>query len=139
MVTTSCAKRPCAAIEAAATNPAIATAIRSTATMEASAAAVKTAASTAMETAAAAAVRTASASAVTAASVLSECWICCECEADKSSKCDERSAKTECAHNLYLSLELGSALSRESVVEMAALYFMRFYCQARGCADSKSN
>jgi hypothetical protein len=114
--------------------------------METSAAAVKTSACTAMETAAtstmetaaAAAVRTASASAVTAASMLSECGICCECKADESSKCDERCAKTECAHNQYLPLEPGSALSRESVVEMATLYFMRFYCQARGCADSKS-
>jgi hypothetical protein len=81
--------------------------------MEASAAAVKTAASTAMETAAAAAVRTASAAAVTAASVLSECGICCECKTDESSKRDERSAKTECGHSLYLPLESGSALSRE--------------------------
>ncbi len=113
LVATSSAKRPRAAIEAAATNPAIAAAIRSAATMEASTAAVKTAASTAMETAAAAAVRTASAAAVTAASVLSECRICCECKTDESSKCDERSAKTECAHNLYLPLEPGSALSRE--------------------------
>jgi hypothetical protein len=98
---------------------------------------MKTAATSTMETAASA-VRTASASAVTATSVLSECGICCECKADESSKCDERSAKTECAHNLYLPLELGSALSRESAVEMAVLSFMRFLCQARGCADSES-
>jgi hypothetical protein len=65
-----------------------------------------------METAAAA-VRAASASAVTAASVLSERWICCECETDDSRKCDEKSAKTECAHNLYLLLESGSAVSSE--------------------------
>jgi hypothetical protein len=90
--------------------------------MEASAAAVKTAASTAMETAAATATETAAAttmrtaastSAVTAAAVLSECGIYCECKADESSKCDERSAKTECGHNLYLLLEPGSAVSSE--------------------------
>ena len=101
---TSSAKRPRAAIEAAATNPAIAAAIRSAATVEASATAMKTAASSTIETAASA-MRTAasaSAAAVTAASVLSECGICCECKADDSSKCDERSAKTEGAHSLYL-------------------------------------
>jgi hypothetical protein len=77
--------------------------------MEASAAAVKATASTAMKTATATAMKAAAtatmetaATAVTAASVLSECGICCECKTDESSKCDQRSAKTECAHNLYL-------------------------------------
>src|SRR6266446_7500442 len=85
--------------------------------MEASAtAAVKTTTATAMETAAAAAVRTASAAAVTAASVLSECGICCECKADESSKCDERCAKTECAHNLYLNSNLGAHFRESSLL-----------------------
>jgi hypothetical protein len=62
---------------------------------------MKTAARATMKTATA--MKTAaSAAAVTAAAVLSERWICCECKTDDSSKCDERSAKTECAHNLYL-------------------------------------
>jgi hypothetical protein len=76
LVATSSAKRPRATIEAA-TNPAIATAVRSAA-MEASAPAMKPAATT-METAATATATVetaATASAVTAAPVLSECEIC---------------------------------------------------------------
>ena len=118
---TSSAKRPRAAIEAATTNPAIA-AIRSAATMEASAATMKTASAPTMKTA------SAPAAAVTASPVLSECGICQECKTDDRSKCDERSAKTECAHVLYLALELGSALSREPIVKRTAPYFIRFYC-----------
>jgi hypothetical protein len=79
------------------------------------------------------------AAAVTASPVLCECGICQECKTDNRSKCDERSAKTDCAHNLYLPLELGSALSREPIVKSRAPYFIRFYCQARGCADAMSN
>jgi hypothetical protein len=106
---TSSAKRPRAAIEAAATNPAIA-AIKSAASMGASAA-VKTASATAMKPAASAPMKTA-ASTVTAAAVLSECWICCECKTDESSKCDERS--TECGHNLYLPANLGAQFRASS-------------------------
>src|SRR4029077_7667262 len=118
-----------AAIEAAATNPAIA-AIRSAVTMEASASTMKTASAATMTTAPAATMKTASsaAAAVTAPPMLSECGICQECKTDDRSKCDERSAKTDCAHNLYLPLELGSALSREPIVKRTAPYFMRFYC-----------
>jgi hypothetical protein len=60
------------------------------------------------------------AAAVTASPVLSECGICQECKTDDRSKCDERSAKTECAHNLYLPLELESAFSREPIVKRTA-------------------
>jgi hypothetical protein len=74
---------------------------------------MKTAATSTMETAASAMRTASSASAVTAATVLGEYRIWRECETDDSSKCDERYAKTECAHNLYLPLEPGSALSRE--------------------------
>jgi len=92
--------------------------------MEATAAAMKTGASTmettastTMETTASTTVETAAtASAVTAASVLSECWIWQECKTDESSKCDERSAKTECAHNLYLPSNLGAALSSDELI-----------------------
>jgi hypothetical protein len=135
---TPSAKRPRAAIEAAATNPSIATAIKSTATMEASASAVKTASATAMKTAAST-MGTAASTTVTAASLLSECWIWQECKTDDSSKRDERSAKTECAHNLYLPWNLGALSSDEPYLKRTALYFIRFYCYARGCADAKSN
>jgi hypothetical protein len=125
---TSSANRPRAAIEAAATKSSIAT-IRSTATMQASAAAMKTAAmkaapASAVKTASAAAVKTAStstvkttAAAVTAASVLSECWIWKERKTDDCRKCDERCAKTECAHNLYLPSNLGARLRATSLCE----------------------
>jgi len=76
-----------------------------------------------MKTASASTMKTAPAPAV-----LSECGICQECKTDDRSKCDERSAKTDCAHNLYLPLELGSALSREPIVKRTAPYFIRFYC-----------
>jgi hypothetical protein len=109
---TSSAKRPRAAIEAAATNPAIA-AIRSATTMETSAAAMKTASAT-VKTAAASTMETAAAAAVTAAAVLSKRWIWRECKTDESSKCDERSAKTECAHNQYLFSNLGAHFRESS-------------------------
>jgi hypothetical protein len=91
---------------------------------------MKTASASTMKTASASTMKTASApaAAVTASRVLSECGICQECKTDDRSKCDERSAKTKCAHNLYLALELGSALSREPIVKRTAPYFIRFYC-----------
>jgi hypothetical protein len=61
-------------------------------------------AATTMETAAA------------AAAVLSECGIWQECKTDDSSKCDERSAKTECAHNLYLNSNLGAHFRESSLL-----------------------
>jgi hypothetical protein len=96
----------------------------------ASASTMKTASASTMKTASAATMKTASApaAAMTAPPVLSECGICQECKTDDRSKCDERSAKTDCAHNLYLPLELGSALSREPIVKRTAPYFIRFYC-----------
>jgi putative flippase GtrA len=107
-----------------------ATALKTSAAIRTTPAAVKTAASTA---------RTATATGVTAAFVLSEGWNWQECKTDDSRKCDERSAKTECAHNLYLSSNLGALFRAMTIFEEDDLYLMRFYCYARRCADAKSN
>jgi hypothetical protein len=80
---------------------------------------------------------TATAAAVTTTTVLSECWSCGDCQTDESCKQQEGSAESQCVHILSPSRKMGvHRLAREALFAMTALYYLiRFYRQARGCAE----